>query len=287
MGMATKPAPKPGAKAAQFPASRQRWGGGSSSLAPQTLRPQTPVRLAAQDQQVVRTPAGLGLDSALVRQRMVERLRTWGIDDPRVLQAFALVPRHQFVDSALVTQAYEDTSLPIGHGQTISKPLVIARMLSLAAAPRQTVSNAEAVASRPLGKVLEIGTGCGYQAALLSVLGRSVFSIERIRALHDKARLHLNETGITDVRLIWGDGYAGHPPNAPYDTIVSAAGGSELPQAWLAQLALGGVLVAPVESPAHGGQVLMRYEKTATGWQQSLHDGVEFVPLKSGLLGQH
>lgn len=284
--MATKPPAKAGAKSARFPASPHRWGGNVPSSAIQTLRPQTPVRLAAQDQRQARPPSGLGLDSALVRQRMVERLQSWGITDERVLGAFAQVPRHQFVDSALITQAYEDTSLPIGHGQTISKPLVIARMLSLAAAVRQAGPNTAAAMPRPLGKVLEIGTGCGYQAALLSVLGRSVFSIERIQALHEKARIHLNQTGIDGVRLIWGDGNDGHSPNAPYDTIVSAAGGTRLPQSWLDQLALGGVLIAPFESPGHGGQVLMRYEKTASGWHHTVHDGVEFVPLKSGLLEQ-
>jgi protein-L-isoaspartate(D-aspartate) O-methyltransferase len=135
--------------------------------------PAAPARMTA--------PAGLGLDSAGVRARMVARLRADGVRHDAVLSAFAQVPRHVFVDSALVTQAYEDTSLPIGHGQTISKPSVVARMLEL------LFEGANARATGSLGRALEIGTGCGYQAALLCVLSRSVVSVERVRALHDKA----------------------------------------------------------------------------------------------------
>jgi protein-L-isoaspartate(D-aspartate) O-methyltransferase len=240
------------------------------------LRPQRPLAHAARDAARQATPAGLGLDSAVVRARMVERLRAEGMVCEPVLQAFGRVERHRFVDTALATQAYEDTSLPIGHGQTISKPSVVARMLSL------LFESETARAAGSLGRVLEIGTGCGYQTALLSLLARGVLSIERVRPLHDKARAHLHGWRQGDVRLVYGDGRLGHAPWAPYDHIVAAAGGDALPPAWLEQLAVGGRLVAPMQDARAGGQVLLVIDRTADGWREQRVGAVHFVPLKSG-----
>lgn len=229
------------------------------------------------------SPSGLGLDSAVVRRRMVERLRAEGVHCAPVLAAMDAVPRHHFVDSALATQAYEDTSLPIGLGQTISKPSVVARMIALLFQARADALAGAADSAGPLGRVLEIGTGCGYQAAVLGLLARSVVSIERLRPLHDKARVHLDLVAARKVRLVYGDGRLGHPPQAPYDCIVAAAGGHEIPEAWLEQLALGGRLVAPMHSEADGGQVLMVIDRLPQGFRRSVHDAVHFVPLRSGI----
>jgi len=242
------------------------------------LRPQRPLQQAAEAAQAVprSAPSGLGLDSAGVRQRMVDRLRSDGVRDELVLGAMARVPRHAFVDTALVNQAYEDTSLPIGLGQTISKPSVVARMIEL------LMASPAARARRTLGRTLEIGTGCGYQAAVLAQLSRQVMSVERLKPLHDKARELLAPLRLTDIRLVYGDGMRGHPPNAPYDSIISAAGGDSLPQAWLDQLAIGGRLVAPVQRPAGQSQVLVVVDRTEDAYERSFHEAVHFVPLKSG-----
>ena len=240
------------------------------------LRPQRPLEHAARDAVRQAAPRGLGLDSAAVRTRMVERLRADGIACEPVLQAFGRVERHRFVDTALATQAYEDTSLPIGHGQTISKPSVVARMLAL------LFDSDEARASGSLGRVLEIGTGCGYQTALLSLMSRGVLSIERLRPLHDKARQHLHAWPAGDVRLVHGDGRVGHGPWAPYQHIVAAAGGDAVPPAWLEQLAVGGRLVAPMQDDRAGGQVLVVVDRTADGWREQRVGAVHFVPLKFG-----
>jgi len=218
--------------------------------------------------------AGLGLDSQAFRARMVERIRAEGIDCAPVLAAMAQVPRHLFVDAALVAQAYEDTSLPIGHGQTISKPSVVARMLALLFERRPGATR--------LARVLEIGTGCGYQAALLSCLAAQVISIERLRPLYDKARENLAPLRRDNLRLVYGDGQVGHAPNAPYDAIVSAAGGDHIPQAWLDQLAEGGRLVAPTCDDNDAGQSLICIDRDALGWTRRRHESVRFVPLRSG-----
>ena len=240
------------------------------------LRPQRPLHEAAQDASRRTTPQGLGLDSAAVRQRMVARLRASGIRCEPVLQAFAQVPRHEFVDTALANQSYEDTSLPIGLSQTISKPSVVARMLAL------LFEGALARSRGTLGQTLEIGTGCGYQTALLALVARSVVSIERLQPLHEKARENLVRHRGSQVRLVWADGMRGHPPNAPYDSIIAAAGGEALPAAWLDQLAVGGRLVAPLHDTASGGQVLVVVDRHEHGWDRHLHEAVHFVPLKSG-----
>jgi protein-L-isoaspartate(D-aspartate) O-methyltransferase len=248
----------------------------TAAAARAVLRPQRLVEHAHTDASRRVAPSGLGLDSADVRRRMAQRLRGAGVTNDRVIEAMATVPRHLFVDGALVTQAYEDTSLPIGHGQTISKPSVVARMIEL------MLSGAGARASGSLGRVLEIGTGCGYQAAVLALLAKQVVSIERLRPLHDKARELLAPLRPANMRLVYGDGMGGHAPNAPYDSIIAAAGGDALPQAWLDQLAVGGRLVSPVRQAGSQRQVLMVVDRTEQGFEHNAYEAVHFVPLKSG-----
>ena len=247
--------------AAQRSGAAQRVGGG----VPAAGAPGVPLNSA------------LALTSERVRTRMVERLRANGIADARVLEALAVVPRHMFVDPGLAPQAYEDAALPIGHQQTISKPSVVARMLELAGA------------GRPLERVLEIGTGCGYQAAVLSRIARDVYSIERIKPLYERAKTNLRPLRIPNIRLHYGDGRLGLPSAAPFDAIVIAAAGFDVPQALLDQLAIGGRLVAPVASPPEAGgeatQVLTLVERTGPAqWRESRLDRVFFVPLKSGVI---
>lgn len=263
-------------KRAKFPA-RLTTVAAATARGPAPLRPQRPLHEAASDALRRVAPTGLGLDSAGVRARMVNRLRADGLHSEPVLKALDTVPRHHFVDPALVAQAYEDTSLPIGLGQTISKPSVVGRMIALlldAPGRRGQVS---------LGRVLEIGTGCGYQAALLSQMARHVVSIERLKPLHDKAREHLRTLRRDNLRLIYGDGRLGHAPNAPYDAIIAAAGGEDLPPAWLDQLAIGGRLVAPMQADGGRGQVLMVVDRNEGGYSRRVHEAVHFVPLKSGV----
>ena len=219
-------------------------------------------------------PAGaFALTSERVRERMVERLRANGVTDARVLDAMAAVPRHMFVDPGLATQAYEDAALPIGHQQTISKPSVVARMIELA------------MAGRTLERVLEIGTGCGYQAAVLSHVARDVYSIERIKPLYERAKLNLRPLRVPNIRLHYGDGRVGLPSAAPFDAIVIAAAGLDVPQALLEQLAIGGRLVAPVGAQSGQHQVLTLVERVAHAqWRESRLDRVFFVPLKSGVI---
>jgi protein-L-isoaspartate(D-aspartate) O-methyltransferase len=262
---------------ATSPASKATAPRGAAT-GPEMIRPQRHVAAAHADATRHRPAVGLGLDSVDVRARMVERLRAEGVVHARVLAAFAAVPRHLFVDAGLATQAYEDTSLPIGHGQTISKPSVVARMLEL------LFGGMRASGADDLGAVLEIGTGCGYQAALLSRIAKRVVSVERLKPLHDKARELLAPMRDGRLRLVFDDGMRGHPPGAPYDSIIAAAGGSEIPQAWLDQLAVGGRLVSPVEQ-AGGGQVLVVIDRHAERYTRSVHEAVKFVPLKSGLAG--
>jgi protein-L-isoaspartate(D-aspartate) O-methyltransferase len=223
-------------------------------------------------------PSTPSMASNAVRARMVQRLAAQGITDPRVLRAMETVERHLFVDSALVNQAYEDTSLPIGLGQTISKPSVVARMIEL-------LLGAPALANKPqgrLGRVLEIGTGCGYQAAVLNHVATEVYSIERLRGLHERARANLRSFRLATVHLLLGDGMIGFPKGAPYAGIIAAAGGEAVPEAWITQLAVGGRIVAPTHSAA-GGQALVVIDKTARGLERRILEAVHFVPLKSGI----
>jgi protein-L-isoaspartate(D-aspartate) O-methyltransferase len=237
----------------------------------QPLQPLAPKHAVRSLQKPV--PAGVGLDSQAVRSRMVDKLAKQGVQDAAVLAAMGQVERHRFVDTALANQAYEDTSLPIGLGQTISKPNVVARMLELL---RQGKGPAER-----LGRVLEIGTGCGYQAAVLSHLAGEVYSIERLRGLHEKARENLRHCRLANVHLLFGDGMDGFAKGAPYAAIIAAAGGEAIPAAWIEQLAVGGRLVAPMQT-ANGQQALVVIDKTAQGIRQAVLEPVHFVPLKSG-----
>jgi protein-L-isoaspartate(D-aspartate) O-methyltransferase len=215
------------------------------------------------------------MDSSAVRMNMVRKLVQQGVSDPMVLAAMQAIERHRFVDTALVNQAYEDTSLPIGLGQTISKPGVVARMLEL-------LRNG---APGKLGRVLEIGTGCGYQAAVLSRLANEVYSMERLRGLHDKARDNLRHLALANLHLLFGDGMVGYARGAPYAAIIAAAGGEAVPQAWVDQLAMGGRLVAPVSAGAGspGRQALGVVDRTPQGLRQTVLEAVHFVPLKSGI----
>jgi len=213
--------------------------------------------------------ANLGLNSERMRTVMIERLLAQGITNDRVLAAMQLVPRHAFVDGALASRAYDDAALPIGHSQTISQPWVVARMISIAA----EVPGAQ--------KVLEVGTGCGYQAAVMAQVFSQVYSIERIRALYDMAREHLRALKLARIRLNYGDGMAGLPAAAPFDAIVVAAAGLKIPQALMNQLAIGGVLVAPEGS---GTQRLVKIQRTGlTNWERQELEEVRFVPLKAGV----
>jgi protein-L-isoaspartate(D-aspartate) O-methyltransferase len=215
---------------------------------------------------------GVGMDSQAVRAAMVRKLEAQGVSNPAVLAAMQAVERHRFVDSALVNQAYEDTSLPIGLGQTISKPNVVARMAELLCHGH----------AGKLGRVLEIGTGCGYQAAVLSHLSREVYSIERLRGLHERARENLRSLRIANLHLLLGDGMLGYARGAPYAAIIAAAGGEDVPDAWVDQLAVGGRLVAP-SATGPGRQNLVVIDKTAQGVSRTVLEAVHFVPLKSGI----
>ncbi|MGH8704108.1 MAG: protein-L-isoaspartate(D-aspartate) O-methyltransferase [Burkholderiales bacterium] len=228
-----------------------------------------------------RNLAGVGMTSQRTRARMVERLRAEGIREPRVLAAMGAVPRHLFVEEALASRAYEDTALPIGFGQTISQPYVVARMIEALVEGRP-----QAAAGRVLGKVLEVGTGCGYQAAVLAQLAREVYSIERIGGLLERARANLRGLGLANLRLAHGDGSAGLEKAAPFDCIIVAAAAGGVPGALLRQLAPGGRMILPLSDPGagRGAQRLMLVERGARGYTETALDPVRFVPLETGKL---
>ena len=212
---------------------------------------------------------GIGMTSQRTRMRMVERLRAQGIRDETVLAAMGEVPRHIFVDEALSSRAYEDMALPLGYGQTISSPHTVARMTELARN------------GRPLGKVLEIGTGCGYQSAVLGRVARQVYSMERLAALIRKARRNLREAGVTNIHLRHGDGHAGMPEVAPFDAIVMTAAAARAPDALLKQLSVGGRMILPIER--NDEQHLFIIERTDRGIVERRMDPVVFVPLLPGV----
>ncbi len=224
-----------------------------------------------------------GMASDRARQALVGRVQAAGVSDKRVLSAIGSVPRHLFVDAGLASQAYEDSALPIGHQQTISKPSVVGRMIELLL--RERPARAQ---SLPLARVLEIGTGCGYQAAVLSQVADEVYSIERIRPLHEKAKANLRPLRVPNIRLHYGDGMLGLPKAAPFDAIILAAAGMEVPQALLDQLAVGGRLIAPVaidrnssgSGPAQ--QLVLIERRSRFQFHSTALEGVFFVPLKSG-----
>ena len=214
--------------------------------------------------------SGIGMTSARTRDRLVQRLIEQGIRNREVLECIRSTPRHLFIDEALASRAYEDTALPIGFGQTISQPYIVARMT-------------EALLEvGPLHNVLEVGTGCGYQTAILAALVPRLHSIERIEALHLRAQQRLQELGATHVRLRHGDGYEGWRANAPYDGILVAAAPPEVPEALLRQLAPGGRLVMPVGDDRK--QVLLRVTRRDGGYEREMLGPVSFVPLQSGLV---
>ena len=207
------------------------------------------------------------------RQALAAKVHAAGVKHGKTLEAIATVPRHAFMDAGLHAQAYEDSALPIGHQQTISKPSVVARMIEILHKPKHQ-----------LGKVLEIGTGCGYQAAVLSLLAQEVYSIERIRPLHDMAREKLRPFRIKNLRLIYGDGILGLPQAAPFDAIILAAAGLGIPDALLDQLAIGGRLVAPVAKNEKEQQLVMVERMSTHRYQRTVLDEVFFVPLQSGVV---
>ncbi|CAJ93470.1 protein-L-isoaspartate(D-aspartate) O-methyltransferase [Cupriavidus necator] len=253
---------------------------------PRTAAPApAPVPASAVEQRAsAATAGGGGMASARARAALAARLRAAGIRDERVLSAIATVPRHLFVEPGLASQAYEDAALPIGHQQTISKPSVVARMIELL---REGLA-----ADAPLERVLEIGTGCGYQAAVLSQVAREVFSIERIRPLHEQAKANLRPLRVPNLRLHYGDGMLGLPQAAPFSAIILAAAGMEVPEALLEQLAIGGRLIAPVAVMPPAGvpgqtvtqQLLLIERRNRHRFHRTALEAVFFVPLKSGTI---
>jgi protein-L-isoaspartate(D-aspartate) O-methyltransferase len=218
---------------------------------------------------MTQSAAGLGMISSRTRARMVERLREQGIRDESVLAAMAAVPRHLFIEEALASRAYEDTALPLGSAQTISQPFVVARMIEILRDGRDG-----------LGKTLEIGAGCGYQAAVLAQLTHDVYAVERIESLLDRAKANLRAIRQFRVRLKYADGQLGLPEAAPFDTIIVAAAAQRVPPALLQQLALGGRMLLPLGSVE---QHLMLIERHAEAYLETRLDGVRFVPLLPGL----
>ena len=214
--------------------------------------------------------SGIGMTSQRTRARMVERLRAEGINDETVLDVMGILPRHIFVDEALASRAYEDPPLPIGYGQTISSPYIVARMTELLLA-----------GTSKLGKVLEIGTGCGYQTAVLAKFCQEVYSLERIAPLLEKARANLRQLKITNVKFKHSDGNIGLPAAAPFDGILMAAAASHVPRDLVEQLAVGSRLVLPVGTAE---QFLYVITKTADGYDETRHEAVRFVPLLPGIV---
>ena len=212
--------------------------------------------------------SGIGMTSQRTRARMLERLRAQGISDEVVLSAMNDIPRHIFVDEALSSRAYEDISLPIGFGQTISQPYIVARMIELARGGKNIL------------KALEIGTGCGYQAAVLGRVAKSVHSVERIAPLIAKARKNLREIRLNNVKVKYADGTLGLTEFAPYNVIIMAAAATHIPEELLEQLAIGGRLVTPIGAES---QKLTVVERTPDGFQTFEMGEVKFVPLLGGI----
>jgi protein-L-isoaspartate(D-aspartate) O-methyltransferase len=221
----------------------------------------------------VKRDENMTLVSEAIRKAMVKRVQQQGVQDPLVLAAMEAVPRHYFLEPGLASQAYIDASLPIGYHQTISQPYIVARMIEILR--EQTTGK--------LNRVLEIGTGCGYQAAVLAHVAKDVYSIERIKPLHELARNNLRQLRIPNLRLHYGDGMLGFPQVAPFDGIILAAAGLEVPQALLDQMAVGGRLIAPI---GEKNQVLKLVLRTGVfEWKTEILETCHFVPLKAGILG--
>ncbi|HXZ48887.1 MAG TPA: protein-L-isoaspartate(D-aspartate) O-methyltransferase [Usitatibacter sp.] len=219
---------------------------------------------------MTRRPAlsGIGMTSERTRLRMIEALRKQGVVDERVLAAMLEIPRHRFVDEGIASRAYEDVALPIGHGQTISSPTTVGLMTQLL------------LEKGPMGKVLEIGTGCGYQTAVLARLVKEVYTLERIAPLMDKARRHLRDLRFYNVRYKHADGHAGYPEGGPYDGILMTASATHVPEALRRQLAVGGRMVLPVGTE---DQWLYVVDRKDGGFVEQKRDPVRFVPLLPGL----
>ncbi len=211
---------------------------------------------------------GIGMTSRRTRERMIKRLVDQGITDNRVLDVIRNTPRHIFMDAALASRAYEDTALPIGYNQTISQPYIVAKMTELL------------LQDRSLSKVLEIGTGCGYQTAILAGLVDKVFSVERIAPLLEKAKFHLSDLQVGNVSFLHSDGGWGWQEYAPYDGILVAAAPSEIPRILLEQMADGGVMLIPIGNA--GGQELQRITRNGSGYEVEILEAVSFVPFLSG-----
>ncbi|MGB9093140.1 MAG: protein-L-isoaspartate(D-aspartate) O-methyltransferase [Gallionella sp.] len=216
--------------------------------------------------------SGIGMTSQRTRARLIERLREQGIRDEVVLAAMFEVPRHLFVDEALASRAYDDVSLPINYNQTISRPYIVARMIEVLRAAGDG-------ADRPLGRVLEIGTGCGYQAAVLAQVAREVYTVERIKPLYERARKLLNELKLRNVSVRYADGTGGLPEAGPFDGIVMAAAAPALSAVLREQLAVGGRMVLPVGLQT---QSLFLVERDAGGFRETRLEPVKFVPLLMG-----
>ena len=236
-----------------------------------TVQQRQPVRIATPT--AAARPTNQPLVSDAVRRAMVQRIAQQGVKDQQVLAAMESVPRHYFLEPGLASQAYIDASLPIGYHQTISQPYIVARMIEVM----------RANGTGKLDRVLEIGTGCGYQAAVLAQVAKEVYSIERIKPLHELARNNLRPLRIANLRLHYGDGMLGFPQVAPFDGIILAAAGMEVPQALLEQLAVGGRLVAPVGNRNQVLQLICRTGHNA--WTTETLEHCHFVPLKPGTLG--
>jgi len=213
---------------------------------------------------------GIGMTSQRTRDRLIRRLKDGGIRDPMVLETIRNIPRHLFVDEALASRAYDDTALPIGHGQTISQPYVVARMTEAL------------LREGPLAKVLEIGTGSGYQAAVLARLVKEVYTVERVSAFITAARRRFQDLNLRNVRVKHADGMIGWPELAPFDGILATAAPEGVPPALVAQLGVGGRLIIPVGDA--DAQSLLLVTRTSEGHKQEVLDQVTFVPMRAGTL---
>ncbi len=222
---------------------------------------------------IQRQHSGIGMTSARTRDRLIERLRTEGITNEAVLEQIRTTPRHLFVDEALASRAYEDTALPIGFGQTISQPYIVALMTA------EMISDLQP--GEKLGKILEVGTGCGYQTAVLAPFVQHIYSLERIRPLYQRAKERLRTLDINNVTLRYADGWRGWQSQAPFAGILIAAAAQEIPQELLAQLDDGGRLIMPVGS--RGGQGLVCVTRDGDDFQQRALGLVSFVPLVAGI----
>jgi protein-L-isoaspartate(D-aspartate) O-methyltransferase len=251
---------------AKAPTLTPMWGNPrtdvAKALAPKNIWPRPPA-----------PPGNTGLSSERTRQRMVERLLQQGIRNEKVLAAMRRVPRHRFVDEALASRAYEDSALPIGHSQTISQPFVVARVIELALqhlAPQDS----------HLTRALEVGAGCGYQAAVMAACFDQVVSVERIKVLSDLARSNLRPLRVSNLRLVFGDGLTAGLPFAPFDAILLSAGMANAPEELLSQLGIGGVLVAPIGEPDQRLIVIQRVAEAE--FSRHAFDTVRYVPILRG-----